>query len=74
MRQLTPLEIRKAAILKAYRSAIRLKHSLEADAEINETLPEIEDRINALSGGEVLALNPGEAFYQDKDGRVQLRG
>jgi hypothetical protein len=74
VRQLTPIELRKAAILKAYRSAIRLKHSLVADDEINATVPDVENRMNALSGSEILALNPGEAFYTTEDGRVQLRG
>jgi hypothetical protein len=36
------IELRRAALNKAARSAIRLKHSLAADAEINERLPQIE--------------------------------
>jgi hypothetical protein len=47
VRQLSKHEIQKAAMLKAARQAIRLKHSLEADAEIYERLPELERRIEA---------------------------
>jgi hypothetical protein len=42
------IDLRKAALLKAARSAIRLKHSLEADAELNEVLPELERRFNSM--------------------------
>lgn len=60
----TDLQIEKAAMLKAYRSAIRLKHSLAADREISETLPDIEVKIDAaLQSGQPLELNPGEAFH-----------
>lgn len=41
------IALRRAALLKAARSAIRLKHSLAADAELNEALPELERRFNA---------------------------
>lgn len=60
MKRLTPIEVRRAQMLKAARTAIRLKHSLAADAEIAEQLPEIEERIDrALATGEVLELTPG---------------
>lgn len=36
------IELRKRALFKAARSAVRLKHSLEADAELNEVLPQLE--------------------------------
>jgi hypothetical protein len=36
------IELRKRALFKAARSAIRLRHSLEADAELNELLPQLE--------------------------------
>lgn len=63
MKALTDLEIERTAMLKAYRSAIRLKHSIAADREISENLPEIEQRIDAaLQSGHPLELNPGEAF------------
>jgi len=63
MRQLTPLEIKKSAMLKAARTAIRLKHALAADAEIAQALPEIEREIDeALAMGERVELNPGSVF------------
>ena len=63
MKQLTPLEIQKAQILKAYRVAIRLKHSLAADAEIAETLPKIEKQIDqALASGTNLELSPSKVW------------
>jgi len=63
MKQLTNLEIEKAAVLKAYRASIRLKYAIAADREIAETLPEIERKIDdALQSGTPLELNPGQAF------------
>lgn len=41
------IELRKAALLKAARSAVRLKHSLAADEELNEVLPALEREFNA---------------------------
>ena len=65
MKTLTDLEIQKAAALKAYRTAIRLKHALAADAEIAATLPAVEARINdALALGQPIELNPGEVFRE----------
>jgi hypothetical protein len=34
--------MRRAALLKAARSMIRLRHSLAADAELNDVLPRVE--------------------------------
>lgn len=42
------IELRRAALLKAARSAIRLKHSIAADEELNDVLPELERRFNSL--------------------------
>lgn len=36
------IELRKRALFKAARSAVRLRHSLEADAELNDLLPVLE--------------------------------
>lgn len=36
------IELRKRALFKAARSAVRLRHSLEADAELNDLLPQLE--------------------------------
>lgn len=59
----TQQDIDKAAIIKAYRTAIRTKHSLHADEEIARVIPEVEARIElALQNGEEVELNPGEVF------------
>ena len=61
MIQKTDLEQQKAAALKALRAGIRLKHSLAADAEINDRLPAMEKEIdNALAEGRPLELTVGE--------------
>lgn len=58
MRQRTDNEQTKANMLKAARTAIRLKHSLAADEELNEMLPEIEDRIDrALASGTEISFD-----------------
>ena len=38
----------RANMLKTIRAAIRLKHSIAADEELNEVLPEAEKKFNAL--------------------------
>jgi|GEM_PF-3446357 len=40
------IAMRKAALLKAARSMVRLRHSLAADAELNEVLPQVENAFN----------------------------
>lgn len=63
MRRTTDLQVQKAAMLKAARSAIRLKHSLHADAEIAAALPDLEERIDtALAEGQPFELEPGQVF------------
>ena len=58
MKKLTRPELEKARLLKAVRANIRLKHTLEADAEINEKLPEIEAAIDrAIAAGTVYELD-----------------
>jgi hypothetical protein len=48
------IELRRAALLKAARSAVRLKHSLAADAELNELLPRVETAfMQAVQRGEL---------------------
>lgn len=54
----TELEVRKAAIMKAVRTNIRLKHSLNADEELNTKLPEVEKEID-------LAMQSGSAYELD---------
>lgn len=46
------IELRKRALFKAARSAVRLRHSLEADAELNDLLPVLERQFDmAVSRG-----------------------
>jgi hypothetical protein len=54
MNQKDDIALRKAAMLKAARSAVRLKHSLAADAELNERLPELERQFDAAVKGGTL--------------------
>lgn len=42
----TEAELRKAQMVKTIRAAVRLSHSLEADAELNETIPEAEKQFD----------------------------
>jgi len=51
-------EMQRTSLLKAARAAIRLKHSIAADEEINRVLPEVEKEINA-------ALQAGTAYELD---------
>ena len=52
-------EQQRANMLKIIRTAVRLKHSINADNELNEVLPLAEKRWNdALARGRV--LEPGE--------------
>lgn len=44
----------RAEMLKVIRTAVRLKHSLNADRELNEVLPEAEKRFNAAVNRGVL--------------------
>lgn len=68
MRQLTELDIEKAAILKAYRAAIRLKYSMMADAEISRTLPVVEQQIEyARQSGDALQLDLAKVFSDNVD-------
>lgn len=48
------IAIRKAALLKTARMAVRLRHSLEADAELAVVLPRIENLFTqAVQRGEL---------------------
>lgn len=46
MNQKDDIDLRRSAMLKAARSAVRLRHSLAADAELNEVLPALERDFN----------------------------
>ena len=66
VRPFNEFEVQKAAALKSWRTAIRLKHSLRADAEIASELPQIEAMIdNAITTGEPLILDPATAFTEN---------
>lgn len=57
MRKKDEAEIQRAAITKVARTLIRLKHSLQADREINEAIPDAIQRFDtALAAGELLEL------------------
>lgn len=59
MRQLSPLELDKAEILKTVRALIRMKHARAADRELNKVLPEIEQDIDkAIQSGKPYTLDP----------------
>jgi hypothetical protein len=55
----TDAEMQKYELVKALRAAIRLKHSINADRELNEVLPDAEDAFDVawhkgqLKGGTV---------------------
>ena len=53
MEKKSPIEMERLKIAKVYRSLIRLKHSVAADEELNDVLP---DKINAFD----LAVQNGE--------------
>lgn len=40
--KLTETELARRAFIKSLRAAIRTKHSIQADAELNDVLPEAE--------------------------------
>ena len=50
-------ELERAAIVKATRTLLRLKHSLAADREINEVLPaRLDEFDSAVQRGELLTM------------------
>lgn len=67
MNQKGELELQKAQILKAVRSNIRLRHSLAADAELNEKLSEIERQVDAaIRAGRVYELDIKSVLEDDQ--------
>ncbi len=56
----------RADALKVARAAIRLKHSIAADNELNERLPDLEDRLTlAYQRGEGFELKAAEEFFDE---------
>lgn len=59
MKKKSEIEMEQHRIAKVTRTLIRLKHSLNADEEINAVLPEtLEEFNNALQRGELKSLRP----------------
>ncbi len=57
MKKKSPQEMERAKVVKATRVLIRLKHSLAADEEINDVLPDtLKEFDKALSGRELRTL------------------
>lgn len=58
MARRTEIEQQRLAVAKSVRSAIRLKHALAADAEVNDVLPDVLDQFDrAIAAGEPFTLN-----------------
>lgn len=53
------IQIRKKAMIKAYRSQVRLAYALQADAEIERNVEEVAAKIEmALNCGQDVRLTP----------------
>ena len=60
----TDIEQARANALKTVRAAVRLKHSIAADEELNQVLPQVEKRFDRAVQGGVLpaALDIKKSF------------
>jgi hypothetical protein len=58
VRRKLPSEQTWANVLKAARAAVRLKHSLRADEELNEVLPRLQEEYTR-------AINRGQPYELD---------
>lgn len=59
MKKKSPVDMKRERIKKISRTVIRLKHSLKADAEINDRLPDTIEGFDAhVAAGEVVELSP----------------
>lgn len=57
MKKKSPAEMRRAHVTKVARTVIRLKHSLRADEELNDFLPDtLAEFDDALARGELKEL------------------
>jgi hypothetical protein len=69
MREKTDIELAKGRLLKAIRTAVRLKYSLAADSELNAALPAAEEAFDkaVLQGNlpETAALEVFSAVLDD---------
>lgn len=60
MQKKSEIEMEKARVLKVTRALIRLKHSLQADIELNNVLPERAEEFDlALQNGELKTISDG---------------
>lgn len=60
MKKKTDIEMERARVSKITRAAIRLKHSLRADEELNKVLPDtLAEFDDALQSGELKRLYAG---------------
>lgn len=60
-------EVAKAAARKAVRTAIRLKYSLLADAEVNRILPDVEAAMDAaIAAGKPYELDVRSVFEESE--------
>lgn len=64
MRRKSEIEMKRAAVAKTARALVRLKHSLAADREINDLLPDTLDGFDeAVARGEL--IGDPEAVIRD---------
>lgn len=62
-RQKDEFEMAEQEAIKAVRTAVRLKYQLMADRELNEVLPEVQERVrSALAHGRSWYLEPAVIF------------
>lgn len=65
MKRKDRVEFQKTRALKAMRTAIRLKHALAADEEINQVLPEVEAAFDkAVTSGQPFELDIRSVFEE----------
>lgn len=69
MKKKTEAELKRDQIAKTARTLIRLKHSLKADEELNDLLPDtLEEFDRALAEGQLLELTDSvSAILGDDD-------
>lgn len=66
MKALTDTEVKRAAILKAVKSNVRLKYAILADEELNRILPELAARFDkAMAEGKFFELDV-RSFLSDE--------
>lgn len=68
MQKKTEIELEQAKIIKVTRTLIRLKHSLAADIEINDVLPDrLMDFQDSLQGGELKEIGDPTTMWELHD-------